>query len=157
MATRQGSIVIWDLPGKRQITNLPWIRTEGTPAGATSPDGKCLCFVAANRLTVWSLETFEELATLPRSAAAPTSSAVRCFANDGESIAVANEDCTVEVWNLARKERIGPWKAYRESITGMAFMPDGGGLLAASHETNLKLWDIKTQTELRHFGRTANT
>jgi len=156
LATRQGDFVLWDLPGERQITSLPRIRTEGTSWVSTSPDGKCLCFVATNRLTVWSFETFEELATLPRLSPAPLPSKV-CFANDSESIAVANEDCTVEVWNLARKERLGPWKAHRESMSGMAFMPGGEGLLTASHDTNLKLWDVKTQREVRHFGHTANT
>jgi len=165
LATRQGGIVLWDLPGQHQVTNLTWFQTEdrhsprwmypGTPAGAISPDGKRLCFIAANRLTVWDLETFEEVATLPKSPVPPLPRAM-CFSDDGRSIAIGNEDCTVEVWDLARKRRVGPWKAHREAISQVAFMPGGDGLLTASFDTTIKLWNIKTQKETRCFGRTEN-
>jgi WD40 repeat protein len=79
-----------------------------------------------------------------------------CFSDDGQSIAVGNEDCTVEVWDLARKKRIGPWKAHRETISRVLFMPGGDGLLTASYDSTIKLWDIKTQMEARCFGRTEN-
>ena len=163
LATRQGSIIIWDLPGGRQITNLTWIRVEPAPSlrhiqgasvGATSPDGKRLCFVAANRLTVWNLETFEEVATLAKSGARPVPGTL-CFASDSESIAVANADCTVEVWNLARKAHVDPWKAGREGIS-VVFMPDGRRLVTACGDTTIKLWNIETKREVRCFGRTAN-
>jgi WD40 repeat protein/class 3 adenylate cyclase len=167
-AGRQGAIVVWDTPGARQLASLPWIRPEEATsvppeslearsfsAGALSPDGTRLCFVAPNRLSVWNLKTLDEFATLPKSSAAPLVETL-CFANDNDSLAVGSEDCTVEVWNLARKERIGPWKAHRETIRAVAFMPDGKRLLTASQDSTIKLWNIESRQEVRTFGRTAN-
>ena len=164
--TRQGAIVIWDVAAERQIANLPWVRPQSVPdesswgkvndsQGVTSPDGKCLCFVSAERLTVWNLQTLREVVTLPKASAAPFSRTLR-FANDSQSIAVANWDCTVEVWNLARKEHIGPWNAHQEPATAVAFMPGGKVLLTTSYDSTIRLWNIDTQKELRRFLRTEN-
>ena len=151
-------MVVWDIAGERQVAKVQWLKDKGFDTGvvgATSPDGTRLCFVAPNRLTAWTLEPLSEIATLPKSSEAPSLRTL-CFANDGESVAVANVDSTVELWNLKRKEHAGPWRAHQERIAGMAFTPDGQGLLTASHDTTIKLWDIRTQKELRRFGRSRN-
>jgi WD40 repeat protein/serine/threonine protein kinase len=156
--TQDGAVVVWDIPGERQVAKVQWLPDKGFDTGivgAMSPDGTRLCFVAPNRLTAWTLEPLSEIATLPKSAEAPCRRTL-CFANDGESVAVANIDCTLELWNLRRKEHAGPWRAHWERIGGVAFTPDGQGLLSASHDTTIKLWDVKTQNELRRFGRSKN-
>ena len=109
----------------------------------------------AERLTVWNLQTLREVVTLPKASAAPFPGTLR-FANDSQSIAVANTDGTVEVWKLAGKKHIGPWQAHREPATAVAFMPGGKVLLTASCDSTIRLWNIETQKELRRFLRTEN-
>jgi WD40 repeat protein len=162
-----GDIVVWDIPGERQVATAPWLSERDIPearwrcfahdyafVAATSPDGKRVCFAAPNRLTVRELETLKELASLARSGEPPEDS--MCFGTDNASIALASMTCSIEAWNLDRKEYLGPWRAHSESIEAMAFMPDGRGLVSASHDTTVKLWDLRSQKEVRRFGRTQN-
>jgi WD40 repeat protein/serine/threonine protein kinase len=170
--TAQGAIVVWDILGERQLATVPWLSGGEIPparwlgnwlgsggaravVGATSPDGKRLCFAAPNRLTIWNLETLEEMAALPKSPEAPEADSL-CFANDGQSIALADDRCSIEVWNLARKEHLGPWHSHYEDIDALTFSSDGKALVSASQDTTIKLWDINTQKELRRFGRTQH-
>jgi WD40 repeat protein/serine/threonine protein kinase len=161
LATKQGAIFLWDLARSRQVARFPWIRTESDVRlvpngviGAMSANGKWLCFVAASRLTVWNLQTFEEVATFPRSEAGPKS---LCFANSNELMALGTWDGAVEVWDLARKERLSLWKAHQQETTGVAFMPNDKMLLTSGADARLKLWDIQTQREAQRFERAQSS
>jgi WD40 repeat protein len=163
-----GDIVVWDIPGERQVATAPWLSKQDIPeerwrcftdsyafAAATSPDGKRVCFAAPNRLTVRDLETLQELASFARSAEPPGVDSM-FFGSDNASIALASRTCSIEAWNLDRKEYFGPWRAHFEGIEALAFMPDCRSLVSASHDTTVKLWDLQSQKEVRRFGRTQN-
>jgi WD40 repeat protein len=157
LATQQGDIFLWDLARNRQVARFPWIPTASDGhflpngvIGAMSANGKWLCFVAANRLTVWNLQTLEEVASFPRSEAGPNSI---CFANSNDLLAVGAWDGAVDVWDLARKQRLAVWKAHQQETTGVAFMPNDKMLLTAGADARIKLWDIGTQREVQRFER----
>jgi WD40 repeat protein len=145
---------LWDVEEERQIARLPGWPADRSFVGF-SPDGRLLAAVAAQKgLRVWNLERLEEVATLTNSAAAP--SCDLCFTTNDVAVAVGNLDGTVEVWDLLRKERIADWKAHKDAVSGVAFMPDGKWLVTVSQDNTARLWEVETHREVRSFGRALN-
>jgi WD40 repeat protein/tRNA A-37 threonylcarbamoyl transferase component Bud32 len=160
-ATRQGPLYLWDVEREREIKRL-----AGWPDGSVvqfSPDGKLLGAVAAGKgLKLWDLENLAEVATLTKSAAAPSR---LCFTTDGKAVAVGSGmgggmgGGTVEVWDLRRRERVANWKAHKGWVLGAAFMPDGKRLVTDSNDCMAYLWELGTQQETPpkvEFGRALN-
>ncbi len=156
-ATRQGAVYLWDVEREREITRLAgW---PGRSFVEFSPDGKLLAAVAAGRgLKLWNLEKFGEPTTLTKSAATPYGNPT--FATNDEAVAVGNDDGTVEVWHLRRKDPVANWKAHNGRVTGAAFMPDGKRLVTVSDDCTATLWELETQQKtpqkVQPFGRTLN-
>ena len=152
-ATSQGPICLWDVQRGREIARLPG--PSGLPFVEFSPDGKFLAAITAGTgLKLWNLERFGEAATLTSSGAAPWINPT--FAPNGEAVAVGNDDGTVEVWDLRRKERVANWKAHNGTVDGVAFMPDGKRLVTVSEDCTARLWEFKPLREVRSFGRAQN-
>jgi eukaryotic-like serine/threonine-protein kinase len=154
ISTTDGPIWLWDVEQERQIARLPGLLSDAAVVGF-SPDGKVLARVAPGKcLKVWNLEKLEEVATLPKSVARP--STAPWFAPKGDTVAVGNADGTVEVWDILRKDRVANWKAHRDVVTGVAFMPDGKKLVTVSTDHTARLWNVETQREVWSFGRALN-
>jgi WD40 repeat protein len=154
LSTLEGPIWLWDVERERQIACLSGFPSAMSVLGV-SPDGKHLAAAADGKgLKVWNLEKLEELASLPKSAA--RLSTLPVVANQGEAVAIGNTDGTVEVWDLLHKDRVNAWKAHRDVVTGVAFMPDGKKLVTVSSDHTARLWDAETQREVRSFGRALN-
>lgn len=154
LSTFEGTIWLWDVDRERRIASLTGFPSVASFLGV-SPDNKLLVAVAAGRgLKLWNLENLEEIATLPKSAAGM--STTPCFAASGSAVAVGNGDGTVEVWELSRKERVTPWKAHKDGVTGVAFLRDGKRLVTVSTDHTAKLWEVETQREVLSFGRALN-
>jgi WD40 repeat protein/serine/threonine protein kinase len=155
--TGQGLIFLWDVQRERVIARLPG--PSGLSFVEFSPDGKFLAAVAAGTsLRLWSVERSGEAATLTSSGAAPWINPT--FAANGEAVAVGNDDGTVDVWDLRRKERgANHWKAHNGTVDGVAFMPDGKRLVTVSEDCTAMLWDLgdlETHREVRSFARAQN-
>jgi WD40 repeat protein/serine/threonine protein kinase len=155
--TGQGLIFLWDVQRERVIARLPG--PSGLSFVEFSPDGKFLAAVAAGTsLRLWSVERFGEVATLTSSGTAPWINPT--FAANGEAVAVGNDDGTVDVWDLRRKERgANHWKAHNGTVDGVAFMPDGKRLVTVSEDCTAMLWDLgdlETHRGVRSFGRAQN-
>jgi len=158
-ATKAGSMILWDVPGERQLDDFPWVPSESAIV-AFSPDTKLVAAAAAGKgLAVWDLEKRREIATLPKSASMPVDG-VLSFAANSESLAVGNEDGTVEVWDLRRQERVGMWPV-GGNVHGnplfQAMSPDGTMLaLALNSDGTLRLREIATRHEVV-LARTLNS
>jgi WD40 repeat protein len=154
LSTFEGTIWLWDVDRERRIASLTGFPSVVSLLGI-SPDSKLLVAVAAGKgLKVWNLEKLEEVATLPKSAAGMSTTPF--FAANGGAVAVGNADGTVEVWEILRKDRVANWKAHRDTVTGVAFMPDGKKLVTVSTDHTARLWDVETQREVWSFGRALN-
>ena len=151
--TRQGPIYLWDVERDRQIASFALWPSDSCKA-RFSDDGALLMAVAAgNGLKLWNLKRLEEVAVLPNPGANPWA---LCFGMNDQAAAVGNEDGTVEVWDLLRKERVANWKAHRGMVTGITFLPEGKRLVTVSMDSTAKLWEIASQRKVWEFTRALN-
>ncbi|TFI52096.1 hypothetical protein BLD44_022700 [Mastigocladus laminosus UU774] len=64
------------------------------------------------------------------------------FSPDGKTIASANVDGTVKLWNLQGK-LLETFNGHSDAVTSVAFSPDGKTIASASRDRTVKLWDLQ--------------
>ncbi len=146
-----GTLKVWDLGQVRKAHML--LEGAGLDVGsmAFDPDGIAL-IVGGNPITLWDMRTNRRKVSLP-SGASPLR--VMALGPDGETIARGNEDGTVELWNINRRQLTatlfasdGVASAAVEGIGSASFSPDGRTLAVTLWTTvgkQLQLWDIATR------------
>jgi WD40 repeat protein len=65
------------------------------------------------------------------------------FAKDGRTLAGADEQGTIHVWNLATGRVEKTFKS-PAGITALVFAPDGNMLATAASDNTIRLWDLRT-------------
>jgi WD40 repeat protein len=67
------------------------------------------------------------------------------ISHDGKLLATLGDsvegDTSVRLWNMATGEEFRSFAAHRESVTRLAFAPDGKTLISGSKDTTLRVWD----------------
>jgi WD40 repeat protein len=150
-AGEDSTVRLWEIATRRQIASLK------TPQGGThqiafSPDGKLLAVPTwlgySNRHVVklWDVATRRELSAIPSST---TLYPVPAFSPDSRLLATVKDDQTVLVWDLkARRQRAAVRVSEEPGRIGIAFAPDGTGVMVANNKDNhgaVDLWDIGTR------------
>ena len=68
---------------------------------------------------------------------------------DGRTLATADGDGTVRLWDLAEHRQLGaPLTGHTDRVYGVAFSPDGRTLASASADKTVRLWDVQTHRQL---------
>ncbi|MEH2299314.1 MAG: caspase family protein, partial [Nostoc sp.] len=70
------------------------------------------------------------------------------FSPDGKTIASANADKTVKLWNAATGKEITTLRGHSDTVNSVAFSPDGKTIASASGDKTMKLWNAATGKEI---------
>ena len=146
LATAGGDWVVrlWDVSTGKFINSL-----KGHPGAVNavtfSPDGKTLAS-AGSSLLLWSADTGElrhaddkDLGSIDR----------LIFSPDGKTVAGAGGwDRAVHLWDVNTRTHQKTPKGHTGEIRDIAFSPDSGTLVSAGTDA-MRLWDVRTGTELK--------
>ena len=65
---------------------------------------------------------------------------------DGRHMAVASQDRTVRLYDLATREQTAVLTGLRRPATALCFLADGGYLATVCQENAVQLWDLETRS-----------
>ncbi len=86
--------------------------------------------------------------------AGPVRSAV--FSPDGASLAMANDDGTIKIWDVKAGSILATLNAHKGTIWAAAFSPDGNRLATAGDEGAVKLWDTASWKEIHSIAHDSS-
>lgn len=142
-AREPGELRLWRLRDFEEIACLR--ETNGAWILAATPAAKVLAWGnGARRITSWQL-TAQDRHVWPALKKPATALAV---SSDGELVA-ANDDWSIRVWNVRRREELLTLPGHKGRITALAFTPDGRQLLSGGGDQRIITWDLESRHE-RH-------
>ncbi|EFL20307.1 putative WD-40 repeat protein [Streptomyces himastatinicus ATCC 53653] len=117
---------------------------------AFSPDARRIAVAATyqGKVSLWDGTLRTPLGTLSGTLSRATHGArevptAMAFSPDGTTLAVAGEQGTLQLWDVASQQPLGPTlRTPGDSILSLAFSPDGGTLYAAGEHVPWQKYDI---------------
>jgi WD40 repeat protein len=119
-----------------------------------SPDSLRLASAAEDgTIRIWDTQSGRQVLRIPHD------SEVRdlAFSHDGKRLATAPRTGNVRLWDAHTGREVPAFKASTQSIGSLAFSPDGkllAGVMYATLNPGIKVWDAETGQELRFIRRT---
>jgi len=107
---------------------------------ALSPDGQKLAVAHPGRIVLLDAATAEIIQKLTRQ---ETKVDWLSFSDDGRTLATANEDGAIQIWDLVNGQ-VARTIAGAGRITALCFAPAGRILASASEDGSVSLWDLQT-------------
>ncbi|MCT9931862.1 WD40 repeat domain-containing protein [Planotetraspora sp. A-T 1434] len=147
-----GQICVWDV-ATQHLAGDPLTVTTDFPdqtvpfsALALSPDGRTLAASGDGDMFLWDLATRRPIARFTA-----TSANHIAFSPDGRSLASADGDGAVRLWEVAGRREMGPGMVNRTGnieAWKVAFSPDGATLLSTDSDYTLRFWDTATHRQV---------
>jgi WD40 repeat protein len=116
---------------------------------ALSPDGKqALTGGGDTTVRVWDVDSGQQLRAFQGGV-----EEVRCLDRFGTRVVTGHfsgndQPGTVRLWDFESGKEIRAMHGHKESVTSVAFSPDGKTLVSASWDTTVRLWDVAGGKEL---------
>jgi WD40 repeat protein/serine/threonine protein kinase len=137
-----------EIKGVRSWT-LETISHRGAVFGATySPDGRWLATGGEDgAIRLWEPGTGRLIHALVGhdggGAAAKNASGVDalCWAPDSKTLASAEPDGTVRLWNAEAGRLLRTWQAHQTEVVAIAWSPDGTTLASSGQDCTVRLWE----------------
>ena len=110
-----------------------------------APDSKTLASTTGFRIVLWDIDTRKQKSTLVRklkSDIALISSIA--FSPDNRTLASADRNGNIDLWDLTSGEHIQTRKSHAEGISSIAYSYDGKKFASAGGDGTVRIWDALT-------------
>jgi eukaryotic-like serine/threonine-protein kinase len=159
-----GEVIIWEAATGKPRFNFPGVCGISSNV-AFSPDGKLLAAVSGEwdkrpTVTIWDTKTGELLVSKTENEGEMALISV-AFSPDGNSIATAsgkldqsstdNHAGEVKIRDSRTGDPIGTPLPHPGPLTCVAYSPDGAHLATTGWDKILKIWDVRTEHEIKSF------
>ena len=157
-------VVLWDVDRRERLGTLTG-HTDGVETVAFSPDGHTLASGGTDRRVIlWDVDRRRRLGTLIGPGGGPLSITAKgldiadqrlyswvesvAFSPDGRLLASGGPDRRVNLWDVARRRRLGTLTGHSGEVHGVAFSPDGRTLASGDTGGTVILWDVADRRRL---------
>jgi WD40 repeat protein len=166
-----GHCRLWDAANIKQDSTLKLLweaqrHSRGVIAVCFSPDSKRLLTASSDRTVAqWDVDTGKEL--IPLALGHPAAVTALALSADGHRAMTTCEDGRVRLWDADTAKQLGEFGMPHETITSVAFSPDGAAAVttstvaseqkvgtAAEANSAVRLWDLKTFKQIPGQGGT---
>lgn len=136
-------VEVWDIETGRRVTRLasPDQADFRLTLVTFSPDAQRIAAIdIKNKVAyIWNASTGGRIATIEQDS--DVSVEAPSFNPDGSSLALASNDATVELWDIASRKRIVSLKGHSVGVSDISFSADGRTVLTASKDGTARLWN----------------
>jgi WD40 repeat protein len=107
-----------------------------------TPDGNVITVTHAGQVVVWSLAQQDQVRP-PVSVPIGDRATAAAVSPDGSTLAVGNNNGTIQFWSISTGQQIGPSIATGDgAVDSLAFSPDGTTLASAGADGTLRTWNV---------------
>jgi WD40 repeat protein len=159
--SRDDTVKLWNLASGRELvtfeghtSQIPWLNKDdpavelGGQRVAFSPDGKILASVGGVNLNLWDVGRRKHLGSIDLYV---NDRRFFAFSPDGQRIAIADKDGSVEVYSVVLLEQQRRFNAHQSRVNALSFSPDGRMLATAGDDKTVKLWDVESRDQVATF------
>jgi WD40 repeat protein len=144
-AAKDGTVVIWDVAGAKEIRRLFGHSREVVSVG-WSPDGQKLASASWDgTVKIWNTQTGSQLLSFGGQSGAVCSVA---WSPDGLSLASSGSDRTVQMWDAKTGSVEHIFRGHTDEVRSVAWSPDGRRLASAGIDNSVRIWDVVSGKQL---------
>ncbi|MEU8414351.1 helix-turn-helix domain-containing protein [Amycolatopsis japonica] len=132
--------------GQRNASQAQVVASQAIALYPTDPDLAVQLSLSAHRLAPTTHTREALLSTLPLAVIShPTEILSVAYSPDGRTLATANHDGSIRLWNLADPRKpvvVGVLTGHTSEIYSVTFSPDGRTLASGAFDRTVRLWNV---------------